>query len=97
MEAVVLESSLETQQEEFAASFNLSLKQYKLVVKSCTFDEVVVVLELMKYKTHRSMYRQLMAGKVRRWLDLGVVSKPFTPREFKTLTPTWRVTWKLPT
>jgi hypothetical protein len=94
---VDLETGLEKQQAEFAKCFNMTIEQYRLVVQSCTSEEVVAVFELVRHKNHRSMFRQKMCARLLRWFDLGVRSKPFSEKEFKLLAPTWRINWKLPT
>jgi len=90
-------TDLEKQQEEFASRFNMSFKQYKQVVKSCTMDEVITVFELQRCRNHHSMFRRKMASKLHRWFELGIACKPFSEKEFKLLMPTWRIDWKLPT
>jgi len=89
-------NGLTERQAEFAAAFNLTYEQYMQVVKSCTSTEVVAVLELAK-SYPKSSFRKQMADRLKRWLELGTVSKPFSEREFKALTPTYPIRWKIPT
>lgn len=91
-----MDNGLTERQAAFAAAFNLTYEQYMQIVKSCNTTEVIAVLELVKQKKHRSSFRQAMAQKLNRWFSLGVVSKPFSPKEFMALTPSWPVQWKLP-
>ena len=84
-------------QAEFAARFNLSLGDYLRIVKVCNTQEVIIILELFKARSHRSPSRRFAHEKVKRWLLLNLPGKPLRESEFKALIPKWPVSYELPT
>jgi len=91
-----MEASIRERQEEFARHFNLSLEEYLQIVRTCTYQEVVVVLELMKAKKPKSSYRQYCQLQLRRWLANKLPGKPLTKPQFLALVPQHPITWELP-
>ena len=89
-------STLETRQEEFAKTFNLTLAQYKRLASSVNAEELITCLELLKARTHRSRSRAEMAESVRQWIDCGTALKPLSLFEFRKAVPTWPVRFQIP-
>lgn len=90
------QSVLEIRQQEFASRFNLTLDEYLTIVRSCTMDQVIVVLELMRAKHHKTSFRKHAAQQIRRWLANRMIGTPLTQSQFQALKPTWPITWELP-
>jgi hypothetical protein len=84
-------------QAEFAARFNLALDDYLRIVRSCTTQEVIVILELFKARSHRSPARKFAHEQVKRWLLLNLPGKPLRETQFKAFAPKWPVNYELPT
>lgn len=84
-------------QAEFAARFNLSLDDYLRIVRSCNMQEIIIILELFKARSHRSSARKFAHEQVKRWLLLNLPGKPLRESQFKALTPKWPVNYELPT
>lgn len=89
---------LQTRQTAFAKTFNLSLDDYLFIVSNNSLETITTLLELLRPQTFRSPIRENAAAKLRRWLDNKLVSTPpLTRAELESLTPSWPITWKLPT
>lgn len=92
-----LELSARLNQEAFAATFNLSYPQYRKLVTSLTASEVIICLELLKAKRHRSEFRASMERQVRSWLaDTSGTLKPLSPKQFLAASPKWPINYTLP-
>jgi hypothetical protein len=90
-------SVLRLRQAEFAERFHLTIDEFLYITRSCSTEEIVSVLELMKTVNHRSSFRRSCALRVRRWLDNRNGGKPLSVDQFKAVVPTWPIAWRLPT
>lgn len=89
-------SDLVARQTEFAAHYSLTYDEYKLLAHSCTSDELITCLELLKAKKHRSPYRARLAQAIREWLVTQNYTKPLSHWQFKNAVPTWPVHHNIP-
>lgn len=89
-------SELETRQAEFAVAYRITFEEYKKLVTSCSYDEVITCLELLKARRHRSSFRKDMEAGIRKWFSDGVGLKPLSPRQFDASRPKWPVQYSLP-
>lgn len=80
----------------FAAQFHLTLDEYKRLVSSMTYDEVITCLELVKASKHRSGFRSRMSAQIRTWLPGSQYLKPLTHNQFRAMTPKWPIHYTLP-
>lgn len=90
-------TDLEMRQEAFAKDFGLTLAQYKKLAGSCTADELISCLELLRAKTHRSHFRASMTQTLWRWLDDGCQLKPLSRHQMLAIVPKWPIKFSIPT
>lgn len=89
-------SPLEVRQNSFAEKFRITGEEYRMLAKACTHTEVIICLELLKVKAHRSSFRKKMEDRIREWFKTPITSKPLTPAMFDSLLPRWPVKYSLP-
>jgi hypothetical protein len=89
-------TDLEKRQEEFATGFGLTLEQYKFLVSSLNYTELITCLELLKAKRHKSQWRERKANAVRVWIDGRITLKPLSITEFRMAEPKWPLHYRLP-
>lgn len=87
---------LEDRQREFAALHRITLEEYKKLVSSLTYDEVITCLELLKAVKHKSGFRATMEQHVRSWLANPAYLKPLSPNQMKAAKPKWPIRYNLP-
>lgn len=87
---------LEDRQREFAALHRITFEEYKKLVSSLTYDEVITCLELLKAAKHKSGFRALMEKHIRDWLANPQYLKPLSRRQMEASKPRWPVKYKLP-
>lgn len=91
-------STLEQRQTEFAVKHRITYEEYKLLVTSLLYEEVVTCLELLKASKHSSQFRQRMEANIRSWFLYPAGSlKPLSINEFRQAKPKWPVRYSLPT
>ena len=87
---------LEQRQTEFAATFGLTLEQYKKLASSLSHIELITCLELLRAKRHRSGFRNHCKIQIQHWLDGAPYMKPLTQRQFKMAEPKWPIHYNIP-
>ncbi len=92
-----MEDGLVQRQTEFAEYNRITYDEYKMLVKTLHYDEVITCLELLRCKKHNSGFRASMEIHIRRWLSGGGGLKPLTPLQFKYAKPKWPIKYSLPT
>ena len=89
-------NSLEQQQHAFAERNRITYDEYKKLVSSMTYDQVITCLELLKAKKHKSSFRARLEAKIRAWFPDSGASKPLTDAEYHMAKPKWPIHYQLP-
>lgn len=91
---------LKTQQTEFAATFGLTYDELHKLMRAYTTDNLLICLDLLKTKKHRSNFRASCASQIRSWLSgtaHNLANQPLSKSQLAYLKPTWPITIRIPT
>lgn len=89
------------QRTQFAQSLGLTEDQLKRLLSTYDATDLTTCIELLKAKSHRSMFRASLAMQLRKWLQNESPSstlrlKPLSVKQLQEAKPSWPVHLRIP-